>query len=220
VSAAARAVVALLLMALPACRTASLPACDCPPATAPVCCSNGVTYANGCQASCAGVTATTPGSCPTKLNCHCSGPIAIVCGVNGLNYANRCYADCNQVAVAHDGECAYTPHAGSTDCASDGDCVWIAQTCGGACFNKSDPPSFPPPCIGCPQPGCASPLPPPCYCENQKCIDPVSHGLPAGAPCDPARDLCQSNTLKCCGGDGGASVCQKGPMFSGSVQCP
>jgi hypothetical protein len=194
-----------------------LSSCHCPSATAAVCGKDGTTYQNDCFATCVGTTVLHTGTCDAPASCKCDYTNALVCGIDGATYINRCVAACHGVAVAEDGACPFTPRAGSQACTVDADCNWFGLICGGACYNKSDPPLLPPPCVGCPQPGCAGLEQQPCYCEQMKCVDPANNGLQQGASCDPARDLCQANELHCCGGDAGAPHCILGQK---TAPCP
>jgi hypothetical protein len=85
------------------------PQCVCPAVYAPVCGCNGVTYSNGCLASCSGVTSWTQGPCelcvgpPQQL--ICPAVYDPVCGCDGNTYSNSCYAMAAGVLIWVPGEC-------------------------------------------------------------------------------------------------------------------
>jgi|GEM_PF-5362610 len=109
-------------------------------------------------------------------------------------------------------------------CATDNDCTLNVGTgCCGGCYAAGDP--LPPsmPCSSaCPGGVRAST----CACVNSRCT--VGY-LPAGAACDPTRDLCLGGT-KCCaactgsGADGGlscaAAVCTTLTTMTMPSECP
>ena len=107
--------------------------CFCPDELALVCGGDGVTYANGCEALCVGVSVVAPGECPDVCElvdcalhcpegfrlgedgcpiCACKDPcdgcavdFAPVCTQNGVTYRNTCLAQCSGESVAYEGEC-------------------------------------------------------------------------------------------------------------------
>jgi hypothetical protein len=189
----------LMLLVVSGACSSSPKQCNCTDPPAVVCGGNGVTYQSACFARCSGIQGAQPGACPSGPACSsCSDSSGLVCGDNGIEYASSCLAVCNHAAVASTGHCPYTPHAGSQACALDADCAPVSGACGFSdCFKRNDFPSAPPPCVGCPQPGCASRPVPPCFCDNNRC---GAGSLTAGAACDPTRDRCDSGfaQLKCC----------------------
>ncbi|MBI5226200.1 hypothetical protein HY994_03085 [Candidatus Micrarchaeota archaeon] len=64
------------------------PAQTCPTKFDPVCASNGVTYANACEASLAHAGTTISGACSTA----CTNQVDPVCAGNGIQYTNACQA--------------------------------------------------------------------------------------------------------------------------------
>jgi hypothetical protein len=79
--------------------------CPCTSDVNPVCATNGVIYANRCQADCAGYRVDPTNSCrvATQLpvfpsrregGCSCTYEIAPVCDTKGNVWANKCTADC------------------------------------------------------------------------------------------------------------------------------
>jgi len=76
--------------------------CACPKVLRPVC-ADGKTYANECEAKCAGVTKWTEGKCST--NCVCPKVLKPVCA-DGKTYTNECVAKCAGVTKWTDGRCS------------------------------------------------------------------------------------------------------------------
>jgi hypothetical protein len=190
----------LLMMAIAGCTTSNPGACSCAAVNDPVCATDGVTYASGCDAECAGQKIAHAGFCAVDGgSCSCPNQGSPVCGSNGTTYPSGCAANCAGVAVVHNGACegadlsvgdGSTHDGGSTGgaCSSDSDCVWRDSGCCGICSNKTD--SVPPP-LGC---GIACFAPPPCLCQMGHC---AAGNLPQNASCDPNRDQCGPG-LKCC----------------------
>ena len=71
----------------------------CPRVYAPVCGSNGVTYANECMMG--HITQSHNGECAPPI--VCPRVYAPVCGLNGVTYANECMM--GHIEKAYDGEC-------------------------------------------------------------------------------------------------------------------
>jgi hypothetical protein len=191
-----RLLLVLALAPLSACTTRNLDACTCPGVNDPVCASDGVTYASGCDAECASQKIVHAGFCAMDGGaCSCAKSGDPVCGSDQKTYANACIANCAGVSVVHLGACV-GPDLGTSDgaitgngaCKTDNDCVWRDSGCCGLCSNRTDP--VPPP-LGC---GIACFQPPPCLCQMGHC---AAGSLPANAPCDPNRDTCGPG-LKCC----------------------
>lgn len=107
--------------------------CFCPDELDLICGEDGVTYANACEAACAGVAVAAQGECPNACEltgcalscpqgyrlgedgcptCACLDPCEQcdevfdpVCTQNGATYTNPCLAQCNGEEVAYVGEC-------------------------------------------------------------------------------------------------------------------
>ncbi len=107
--------------------------CFCPDSVDRVCGEDGVTYANGCEADCAGVSVAAEGQCPDvcelngcRLTCpqgfrlgddgcptcacndgceRCGDAFEPVCTQNAVTYRNGCLAACSGETVAYVGEC-------------------------------------------------------------------------------------------------------------------
>ena len=88
---------------IPEIENTCFPDCICLPADEPVCGVNGVTYANACQAACAGVEVDTSGECPS---CVCDiNDYNPVCGIDGNTYNNECEANCAGIEIDFSGFC-------------------------------------------------------------------------------------------------------------------
>ncbi len=200
----------LLLAPLAACTTANPDACSCPDVNDPVCATDGVTYASGCDAECASQKIVHAGFCALGDGGGCSCPTqgSPVCGSDKKTYASACVANCAGVGVAHLGACE-SADLGSSDggfhdggstggaCKTDNDCLWRDSGCCGICSNRTD--SVPPP-LAC---GIACFAPPPCLCKMGHC---ATGTLQQDAKCDPNSDQCGQG-LKCC-----ASCCGIPPL--------
>lgn len=104
--------------------------CDCDTVYEPVCGSDGITYANECEANCFNVDVTHKGECENPVNgecatdsdcaenqkcvngictqntdCDCPEDIDPVCGVDGKTYNNLCELECNNVELLDVGNC-------------------------------------------------------------------------------------------------------------------
>ena len=112
-----RGVVSLvLLLLLASCgggNATNIFACTCPAVDDPVCGSDGVTYANGCNAECAGAKIAQPGYCGRDGGtCACPETSDPVCSGNGVTYENACSAMCAHQAIVHAGACTARPDGG------------------------------------------------------------------------------------------------------------
>lgn len=92
-------------------------ACSCPSTDNPVCGDDGITYSNGCNATCAGAAIVSVGDCRADGGaCDCGQAHDPVCAINGITYENACSASCAHQSIAHAGACvAKTPDAGAPD---------------------------------------------------------------------------------------------------------
>lgn len=110
---------------------ASKAPCACAKLYAPVCSSERKTYANICEAKCAGARIESTGPCPESstagniesttakqvsrevsepIACKCDTIVKEVCGDDGMTYTNECLAQCAGTKAAAQGACT-TPKA-------------------------------------------------------------------------------------------------------------
>ncbi|KAL0821996.1 hypothetical protein ABMA28_005382 [Loxostege sticticalis] len=97
----------ILVIAVLACSATAAPSCSCTRNFAPVCGSDGTSYANDCLLECAKETnkdlvKVKEGACK---DCICTLEYQPVCGTDGNTYPNTCAAQCNNAQVSHQGEC-------------------------------------------------------------------------------------------------------------------
>jgi len=138
-------------------------ACMCPMVNEPVCCGDGKTYSNSCQAACQKASNCAPGMCaippmanPTPIItlCPCPKILDPVCCTDGVTYSNLCQATCEGATGCSQGRCPSIspvsitiPCGGFINCANynDGcnDCVCrpsgINVCTEKACFVKGTP---------------------------------------------------------------------------------
>lgn len=123
--AASVAIAALLVSACSGASSTGVLGCSCTPTEDPVCGSDGVSYANPCNANCAGTPIARTGQCPADHGvCGCAALNAPVCGANGVTYENACSANCAHQSINHSGSGASQPPDASTSIeagTSDGD---------------------------------------------------------------------------------------------------
>lgn len=79
--------------------------CLCPELFEPVCCDNGVLFANKCVTDCVDGIILHEGRCGNTRSCFCYGKNEPVCGKDHITYKNDCFLHCVGVDKAHDGEC-------------------------------------------------------------------------------------------------------------------
>jgi len=73
----------------------------------PVCCEDGMTYANDCLGTCAGQSTCSDGECSDDTDaCLCTREYVPVCCEDGNTYSNACEASCAGLSTCSDGECS------------------------------------------------------------------------------------------------------------------